>query len=237
MATERSPEAGCREARSPEASPGTRFLEVRALLKRFGGGTALGPLDLELDRGEHLAVCGPSGSGKTTLLRLLAGLLQPSEGEIRVAGTTVNRPGWSEPPHRRDTGMLFQELALWPHLTVLEQVELGVAPRIRGKDRRHRAESMLAQLGLEKLARRFPAELSGGERQRVAWGRATVGEPRLLLLDEPLTSLDPRLQGELLEAIERYGAQPERTVVVVTHDTAVAERLGRRRLDLSRSSR
>jgi iron(III) transport system ATP-binding protein len=209
-------------------------LEARGLLKCFASREVFPPLSFRLEEGEHVAVTGPSGSGKTTLLRLLAGLLEPSAGALFERERLVSRPGWSLAPHRRGIGMLFQELALWPHLTAEEQVLFSI-PRgmgLRGRERQRLAASALEDVGLAFLRRRYPAELSGGERQRLAWARAVAGNPRLLLLDEPLTSLDPALKESLLDAIVCAGKAPGRTLVVVTHDPLLAARIGTRVLRL-----
>jgi ABC-type sulfate/molybdate transport systems ATPase subunit len=220
------------------------MLECRGVSKRISNVDALRSTSFAIAEGEHLAVTGPSGSGKTTLVRILAGLLEPSAGEVLESGARVNGPGFREPPHLRRIGVLFQGLALWPHLTVLGNVELSIprgaasedAPPGR-RERRLRAAAILADVGLSALSRRYPRELSGGERQRVAWARAVAGEPRLLFLDEPLTSLDPRLRAELLELVVQFGERPGRTLVVVTHDADLAKRLGRRVLDLGATAR
>ena len=204
-------------------------LEARQLNRHFGARTA-GPFDFRLAEGEHLVVTGPSGSGKTTLLRLLAGLLPPSEGLVLEDGVVVNSSGARREPHRRSLGMLFQELALWPHMTVEQQLAFALP---RGASRtRERIGRALEEVHLEALARAYPADLSGGERQRVAWARAVVSEPRILLLDEPLTSLDPRLKEELLQAIDAFAGRPGHTLIVATHDLGLAARAGFRRLEL-----
>ncbi len=213
-----------------ESASAPLLLESTALSKKFGDRIALAPVDLAVGAGENLAIVGPSGCGKTTLLELLAGLLDPSAGEVRECGRVVSRAGWQLEPHRRSLGFLFQDLALWPHLTVREHVEFALQDATTSREDRIRR--VLDQAGLEQLADRRPPELSGGERQRVAWARAVVGEPRLLLLDEPLTSLDPRLRGELLDWTIEYGRHPDRTLVVVSHDPEIAGRIAGRVLSL-----
>ena len=205
------------------------LVECAALTKSFGGRVALPPVDVSVEAGENLAIVGPSGCGKTTLLELIAGLLDPTAGEVRERGRVVSRAGWQLEPHRRSLGFLFQDLALWPHMTVRQHLEFVLDEPARREDRiRH----VLDQAGLKDLADRAPRELSGGERQRVAWARAVVGEPGLLLLDEPLTSLDPKLRRELLDWTIEYGSRPDRTVFVVTHDPEIAGRLAARLLPL-----
>ncbi len=212
-----------------ESASAPLLLESTALSKKFGDRVALAPVDLAVDAGENLAIVGPSGCGKTTLLELLAGLLDPSAGEVRECGRVVSRAGWQLEPHRRSLGFLFQDLALWPHLTVREHLEFVLQDPASREDPIRR---VLDQAGLGQLADRRPAELSGGERQRVAWARAVVGEPRLLLLDEPLTSLDPRLRGELLDWTIEYGRHPDRALLVVSHDPEIAGRIAGRVLTL-----
>ena len=206
------------------------------LSRDFEGRRALLPVSFSIEEGGHLVIQGPTGSGKTTLLRLLAGLLYPSTGHVLDGGIVVNRPGWRLPPHRRRIGMLFQGLALWPHMTVREQVEFSLPTEVfpARPDRRRAADRVLADAGILPLAPRLPRELSGGEKQRAAWARAVAGEPRLLFLDEPLTSLDPLLREELLQAVIRYGQRPGTNIVLVTHDAQVAERLGYRILRLEK---
>ena len=212
-----------------ESASAPLLLESTALSKKFGDRVALAPVDLAVGAGENLAIVGPSGCGKTTLLELLAGLLDPSAGEVRECGRVVSRAGWQLEPHRRSLGFLFQDLALWPHLTVREHLEFVLQDAASREDRIRR---VLDQAGLGRLADRRPPDLSGGERQRVAWARAVVGEPRLLLLDEPLTSLDPRLRGELLDWTIEYGRHPDRTLLVVSHDPEIAGRIAGRVLSL-----
>jgi len=212
-----------------ESASAPLLLESTALSKKFGDRVALAPVDLSVDAGENLAIVGPSGCGKTTLLELLAGLLDPSAGEVRECGRVVSRAGWQLEPHRRSLGFLFQDLALWPHLTVREHLEFVLHDAASREDRIRR---VLDQAGLGQLGDRRPPDLSGGERQRVAWARAVVGEPRLLLLDEPLTSLDPRLRGELLDWTIEYGRHPDRTLLVVSHDPEIAGRIASRVLSL-----
>lgn len=229
-------ERGCAErdcaAARDVASP---FLEVRSLTKSYDGRLALVPVEFSVEAGENLAIVGPSGCGKTTLLELLAGLIDPTGGEVIECGRVVSRVGWQLEPHRRSLGFLFQDLALWPHMTVRAHLAFALRSAVLrggtpgGDDRIRR---VLEQAGLDRLAERRPRELSGGERQRVAWARAVIGQPRLLLLDEPLTSLDPRLRGELLDWTIEYGSQPGRTLIVVSHDPEIARRMASRVLEL-----
>jgi ABC-type sugar transport system ATPase subunit len=209
------------------------LLSCEDLEKDFGARPALARVAFAIEEGEHLAVTGPSGSGKTTLLRVLAGLIEPTRGRILENGRVVNAPDARIAPHRRGIGMVFQGLGLWPHLTVREHIHFSAAiPAATRKERRRRVDEALAGTGLGALSERYPSELSGGEKQRVAFARAIAGAPRLLLLDEPLTSLDPALREDLLGLIESQGKTPGRTLVVVTHDEPVARRVARRVLSL-----
>src|SRR4029453_14376844 len=211
------------ESRQPRA------LSCAGIAKRFAGRPALAPVSFELEPGEHMAITGPSGAGKTTLLRILAGLLLPSAGSVSEAGNVVCSPERREPPASRRLGFLFQGLALWPHLTVGDNVLMGAGPAapFGGRSgRSRRVREVLAEVGLDRAAQRYPGELSGGERQRAAWARAVVGNPRLLLLDEPLTSLDRALQRELLDLVLAFGSAPGKTIVLATHDEEAAAAIG-----------
>jgi iron(III) transport system ATP-binding protein len=203
---------------------------VADLTKRFGRATALDALTLDVRQGEVLVVIGPSGCGKTTLLRCIAGLERPDGGEVRIGGDVASGPGAFVPPERRGIGMVFQSLALWPHLRVADQIRFVLAGRGLSRDEvERRAQEGLASVGLAERARAHPHELSGGERQRVALVRALATEPRLLLLDEPLSDLDPALREELRDEtaarIRRLGV----AAIWVTHDhdegLAIADRV------------
>ena len=201
-----------------------------------GGRVVLDGASLAVGEGERVAILGPSGSGKTTVLRLLAGLAVPDAGRVLVDGRTAAAPGrLLIPPERRGIGMVFQDLALWPHLSVAGNLELGLRARgIPRAERRRRTAEMLALVELADRARSRPAELSGGEQQRVALARALVLRPRALLLDEPLSSLDPplarRLRGVILDLHRRLGF----ALLHVTHDREEAEAVAGRILRLER---
>jgi ABC-type Fe3+/spermidine/putrescine transport system ATPase subunit len=188
--------------------------------KRFGAHIALDSVSLEVPPGTAAIVLGPSWCGKTTLLRIIAGLEVPDSGQVALEGATVSAAGRVDvPPHRRRLGFVFQDLALWPHLTVRDNLDfvLGSTPLSR-LDRNRRAQDALALVRVEELAGRFPHQLSGGEQQRVALARAIVHEPRVLLLDEPLSSLDPELRAELRSELAGLQRALRLTVVYVTHD-------------------
>ncbi len=201
-------------------------IELRQLSKAFPGGVpALEAIDLEVRSGELLVVLGPSGSGKTTLLRLVAGLDSPTSGGLSIDGREMSRV----PPHRRDVAMVFQNPALYPHLTVSENLAFGL--RARGVPRNQamsQANTMAGLLGLDGLLGRRPAALSGGERQRVAIGRALARHPRVLLFDEPFSSLDPPLRAALREEVLDLQRQFGTTLILVTHDQGDAMLMGDR---------
>jgi ABC-type Fe3+/spermidine/putrescine transport system ATPase subunit len=183
------------------------------------GQPALDRVSLEIPSGELLAILGPSGSGKTTLLHLLAGFLEPARGSIRFGGRPVSGGGTLLPPKERDIGMVFQDLALWPHLSVRRHLDFvlraGGVPR---QQRKERSDELLGLLELDRLVGKVPTELSGGEGQRLALARALVARPRILLLDEPLGSLDRRLRDKALQLIENLHQRLETTTIYVTHD-------------------
>jgi ABC-type Fe3+/spermidine/putrescine transport system ATPase subunit len=199
------------------------FLLLDRLRKSFGAQTVLQDLSLAVEKGEILALLGPSGSGKTTALRLIAGFETPDGGRIVVAGEDLT----PLPPERRRFGMVFQHYALFPHLTVGENVAFGLAGR-RQEEAARRVSDALAQVDLPGFETRRVGEISGGQQQRVALARALAPEPRVLLLDEPLSNLDPtlreRTRRELKRAIQRVGI----TTVLVTHEQEEAFDLGDR---------
>lgn len=217
------------ERASPDERPvreraGT--LSLRGITRRFGTYAAVDDLSLDIEPGELMALVGASGSGKTTTLRMVAGYETPNGGRIFLDGRDIT----ALPPQRRDFGMVFQHYALFPHMTVGENVAFGLEARgVRRAERRVRAERALANVGLEGAVKRQVQSLSGGEQQRVALARALVIEPRVLLLDEPLSNLDPTLRRstreELRATLHRLGV----TSLFVTHDQedafAVADRV------------
>ncbi|MDE2919651.1 MAG: ABC transporter ATP-binding protein [Chloroflexota bacterium] len=177
--------------------------------------TAVNDASLEVGTGTLLALLGPSGCGKTTLLRLIAGLERPHSGTIEVAGRTVESASVHLPPERRQVGLVFQEYALFPHLSVEDNVAFGLP---RGSDQAARVEDMLGQVGLVGLGTRMPHELSGGQQQRVALARALAPGPRLIMLDEPFSNLDPALRDGVRREVRRVLRAAEATAIIVTHD-------------------
>src|SRR5438067_11214951 len=198
-------------------------VELESLTKRFGEAAAVDDLTLVVEHGSLCCLLGPSGCGKTTTLRLVAGLIDPDAGMIRVGGRTVSQPGRSLPPERRRMSMIFQSYALWPHMTIAGNVEYGLKlRRMERAERERRVNSILDVAHLSELAERYPHELSGGQQQRAALARALVVEPETLLLDEPLSNLDANLREEMRFEIRRLHDAYKYTTIYVTRDQAEA---------------
>ncbi len=196
---------------------------IKGLNKRYGDLAAVDGLDLEVKPGELVALLGPSGCGKTTTLRVVAGFLKPDAGEVWVGERCLSSPATVIPPERRRMGMIFQSYALWPHMTVAQNVAYGL--RFNGVPRNlrdGRVKEMLRVVQLAGYESRYPGELSGGQQQRVAVARALVVEPEILLLDEPLSNLDANLREEMRFEIRRLHETFEITTLYVTHDQAEA---------------
>lgn len=192
--------------------PAVRLRQVR---KEYRGQTALAGIDLDVAHGEFLTLLGPSGCGKTTTLRTISGFEQPTSGDVYLAGERVN----DVPPHRRRVNTVFQSYALFPHMTVLDNVGYGLRfDGIRAAERKRRSHAMLERVGLAERASYRPDALSGGQMQRVALARALIKEPRVLLLDEPLSALDARLRRDLQLELKRTQRETGITFIYVTHD-------------------
>ena len=203
----------------------------------FGANTVLNQIDLHIEPGSVVALLGPSGCGKSTLLRLLAGLTQPAQGEIHFGDRLVAKTGWALSPEARDIGMVFQDYALWPHMTVAQNVMFPLKMRhVPRQERESRVAQALDRVGLSAFADRKPAGLSGGQQQRVALARAIVAEPRVLLFDEPLSNLDSELRSTLCHEMASLLRQLGTTAVYVTHDRREAEILADRIVHLSAGS-
>jgi iron(III) transport system ATP-binding protein len=198
-------------------------VELRGLTKRFDASAVVDDVSLEIEHGMLVCLLGPSGCGKTTTLRLIAGFIEPSAGEILVGGRVVSSPQRTVPPERRNMSMIFQSYALWPHMTVAENVAYGLRLRNVESDAiRRRVADFLATIRLGDLAERYPGELSGGQQQRVSLARALIVEPETLLLDEPLSNLDANLREEMRFEVRRLHDQFRYTTVYVTHDQSEA---------------
>ena len=188
---------------------------IKEVSKQFGDTPTLRNISLEIADQELFFLLGPSGCGKTTLLRTIAGFYPPDKGEVRFGDRLMN----DVPPHQRNTGMVFQNYALWPHMSVEQNVSYGLEVRdVSAADLKRRVGEALEIVRMQQYARRTPNQLSGGQQQRVALARALVIKPDVLLLDEPLSNLDAQLRLEMREEIRRIHAETRITMVYVTHD-------------------
>jgi iron(III) transport system ATP-binding protein len=199
------------------------ILELETLTKRYPGVVSVDAIDLSVGHGEFVCLLGPSGCGKTTTLRMIAGLLEPDAGEIRVGGKVVSSTRAVVPPERRNMSMIFQSYAVWPHMTVRENVAYGLKVKpLTAPEKQRRIDALLEAAKLTAQAERYPGELSGGQQQRVALARALAPKPDILLLDEPLSNLDANLRGDMRFEIRRLHDKFQYTSVYVTHDQVEA---------------
>ncbi|MFB6302131.1 MAG: ABC transporter ATP-binding protein [Haloferacaceae archaeon] len=192
-------------------------LELDSVTKGYGDESVIDGLDLSVEEGEIVTLLGPSGCGKTTTLRLIAGLERPDGGTVRLRGETVSGPGTHVPPEDRGVGVVFQEFALFPHLTAAENVAFGIQDR-PAEERERRVADLLDLVGLADQGDSRPDELSGGQQQRVALARSLAPEPEILLLDEPFSNLDVDLRIEMREEVRRILKETGVTAMSVTHD-------------------
>jgi len=198
------------------------FIKVEKLLKKFGTMVAVNHIDLEIQKGEMLTLLGPSGCGKTTTLRCIAGLEKPDGGDILIDGRPMFSKGFV-PPSQREIGMVFQNYAVWPHLRVFHNIAYGLKLQKLPKNViKEKVTEALESVGLTGLGRRYPGQLSGGQQQRVALARALVRNPKVLLLDEPLSNLDAKLREKMRFEIKSLVRRMHMTAVYVTHDQAEA---------------
>jgi len=204
-------------------------VEINAATKRFEGAAAVDRVDARIAPGEFFVVLGPSGCGKSTLLRLVAGLERLDAGDIRLDGRPVSGPGLHVPPEDRAVGVVFQSYALWPHMSVRDNVAFPAeAKGARRSDARAEAEQHLDTVALSDFADRLPAALSGGQRQRVALARCLAGGARTVLMDEPLANLDPHLRGRMEAEIARFHREAGVATLYITHDQREAMALADR---------
>jgi iron(III) transport system ATP-binding protein len=206
------------------------YIDVDRVSKSFGERVAINELSLHIERSERLVLFGPSGCGKTTVLRLLAGLEIPDQGAIRIDGRLVATSGKNFiPPEKRDVGMVFQDLALWPHMTVQQNLMFGLSARgVKKREAHVRVREMLHRVGLEHRIEAKPHQLSGGEQQRVALARALVTHPSILLMDEPLSSLDDERKQAIASDLLGLQSQLGFILIYVTHDRSEADMLASR---------
>lgn len=198
------------------------FIEVQNLFKRFKNVVAVNHIQLEVNKGEMLTLLGPSGCGKTTTLRCIAGLEKPEQGDVIIDGNPMFSQGFV-PPAKRGIGMVFQNYAVWPHMKVFDNIVYGLRiERIPRRTIKERAQQVLELVGLTGLGERYPNQLSGGQQQRVALARALVRNPKVLLLDEPLSNLDAKLREKMRFEIKSLVRRMHITSVYVTHDQAEA---------------
>ncbi len=205
---------------------GKHSLDIESVTHRYGSFVAVDDVDLSIDPGEVLALLGPSGCGKTSLLRIVAGFVRQTQGSVRVDGRAID----DLQPNRRDIGIVFQNYALFPHMTVAQNVAYGLVARGRSRaDTALRVRQCLETVQLPQMAERYPRQLSGGQQQRVALARAIATEPRILLLDEPFSALDKNLRLDMQIEIKRLQRQLGLTAILVTHDQeeamSVADRI------------
>ena len=205
-------------------------LYLEHITQRFGQTLALNDIDLEIRNGEFLAILGPSGCGKTTLLRAIGGFAKPTEGKIRMDDVIYSGNGKMVPVEQRDLGMVFQSFALWPNMTVRQHVEFPMkSPKqkhLTEAQKKEAVDAAIENMGLKPYEDRYPGELSGGQQQRVAIARALVGQPAILLADEPTGALDRNSGKEVLKLFERLHGMGN-TIIMITHDLSVAEHAGR----------
>jgi iron(III) transport system ATP-binding protein len=200
------------------------MIVVKQVSKKFDETLVFDRLSLEVAGGGRLVIAGPSGCGKTTLLRLIAGLELPEEGEVWLGRALASRPGWAMAPHLRGVGMVFQQPVLFPTMSVAQNIRFGCADLPRG-EQEARLNQLLEQLVLDGLGQRYPQQLSGGEARRVALARALAPRPRILLMDEALTNLNPELKERTLEVVLEHLDTYRPTLVYVTHSLEETGRL------------
>lgn len=203
------------------------MIHINRLSKSYGKVKAISSLSVDIDENEFVAILGPSGCGKSTLLQLLAGFMKPTCGEILMNNQIISSPSYLLPPEKRNTGMVFQSFALWPHMTVKQHIAFPLKYQKNGRtlseqDRKKRITDVLELVGLKKYSGCYPSELSGGQKQRVSLARALAAAPTLLLMDEPLSALDAELRLNMRKEIQAIHRKTQATIVYVTHDQSEA---------------
>jgi iron(III) transport system ATP-binding protein len=188
-------------------------------------------INLEIEKSDRVAILGPSGCGKSTLLRLIAGLEKPNLGQIVIDGTVVSTEKFIEPPEKRKIGLVVQEKALFPHLSVYDNIGFGIKKNI---DKKTITNDLLELLKIDSLKNKYPHEISGGEQQRVALARSLAPNPKLLMLDEPFSALDKDLKGVLYEEISQVFSERGSTILLVTHDSQEAEIMTKKQMKMEK---
>ncbi len=206
------------------------LLELKNITKMYKDKSVLDNFSETMERGERIAIIGHSGCGKTTLLRIISGLIPPYEGELKINGKIVSGNGKViVPPYKRNISMVFQDLALWPHLSVEENINFGLSIKIKNKNEiKRKTEEIAKQVGIENKLKEKPSTLSGGEKQRVALARALISNPDILLMDEPLSSLDTMLKLKILETILSLQRERRFLLIFVSHQFHEALTIGER---------
>jgi len=201
------------------------MIRVNEVSRAFNGHAALDLVSFTVNDGGAVAILGSSGSGKTTLLRIIAGLEVPDGGEVWFDDHMVSGPGWAEPPYSRSIGFVFQTPALWPHMTLAENVLFGME-RVPEEERNNQVSDLFSRAGIPHLTGRYPDEVSGGEARRVSIIRALASRPRIILMDEPLTNLDQKLKEDFMDIVREIAEDNAKILIYVTHDKSEVERIG-----------
>ena len=208
------------------------ILEIKNLSHSYGEtNQVIQNINLEIEKSDRVAILGPSGCGKSTLLRLIAGLEKPNLGQIFIDGTVVSTEKFIEPPEKRKIGLVVQEKALFPHLSVYDNIGFGIKKNI---DKKTITNDLLELLKIDSLKNKYPHEISGGEQQRVALARSLAPNPKLLMLDEPFSALDKDLKGVLYEEISQVFSERGSTILLVTHDSQEAEIMTKRQMKMEK---
>lgn len=208
------------------------ILEIKNLSHSYGEtNQIIQNINLEIEKSDRVAILGPSGCGKSTLLRLIAGLEKPNLGQITIDGTVVSTEKFVVPPEKRKIGLVVQEKALFPHLSVYDNISFGIKKNIDKKDI---TDDLLELLKIDSLKNKYPHEISGGEQQRVALARSLAPNPKLLMLDEPFSALDKDLKAVLYEEISQVFLERGSTILLVTHDSQEAEIMTKKQMKMEK---